>query len=409
MRLPLRLVRAAALTWLGSCGASSAVTPPPLAGTPWISGQTIEAVFGAGTLSSAGSSTASQVSLSGPGALALAPGGALFVVDQLNHRVIREDLAWIKFTGVGADGLLGQALFTGSTRNAGAGGSVPSASGFDNPQGVAMDGTGVLYVSDRGNNRVLRFNGAVAKANGAAADAVLGQADFTTKAFGTTATQFSEPAGVAVEVLGTLWVTDRNNNRVLRFNSAAGKANGAAADGVLGQADFVTATGGTSSTKMRTPHAVIVDASGNLFVADQGNHRVLVFLNAAAKANGAAADLVLGQADFTSGTAPVAASATNMYLPYALAIDNAGRLYVADGGQNRILVFHGAIAKGNGAAADLVLGKPNFTDGSTTMATATNVGQPYGVAVQSSTGKLYISDYSNARVVRLQAAISLVP
>jgi DNA-binding beta-propeller fold protein YncE len=152
-----------------------------------------------------------------------------------------------------------------------------------------------------------------------------------------------------------------------------------------------------------------VDNAGNLYVGERGNSRVLIFLNAASKANGAPADIVLGKANFTSGSTPSTVTASTIYFPYALAVDNQKNLYVADGALNRLLVFYNAPAKQNGAAADVVIGKKDFTSSSVTGAAMDNIGQPYGVAVQSSTGKLFLTCYSNSRVLRFQAKSSLVP
>ena len=118
-----------------------------------------------------------------------------------------------------------------------------SATALSGPNGVAVDPTtGKLFVGDRTNHRVLRFASAEAQQSGAAAEAVFGQDDFTTRVTGTAANRFNSPIGVHVDAAGRLWVADFSNNRVLRFDGASAKATGAAADGVLGQPGFTTAT-----------------------------------------------------------------------------------------------------------------------------------------------------------------------
>lgn len=341
--------------------------------------------------------------------MAIDNNGSLFVVDQAAHRVLRFDNAPTKANGANADGVLGQDNFTNTTWNANVGGSTPSDKGFETPVSVALDPSGNLYVVDQGNGRVLRFNSAASKSNGASADAVFGQANFTSKGFGTTQSTFFTPQGVAVDPSGNLYVADGSNHRVLRFNSAATKTNGANADGVLGQANYTTNTKGTAADKLDNPSAVAVDKNGNLYVAQRGNYRISIFFNAASKANGAPADIVLGKPDFTDGTTPSSATASNVYFVYALAIDQNNNLYAADGAYNRVTVFYNAPSKSNGAAADAVLGKKDFTSSSATGATADNIGQAYGVAVHSLTGKLFVSCYSNSRVLRFQAKSSLHP
>jgi sugar lactone lactonase YvrE len=122
-------------------------------------------------------------------------------------------------------------------------------------------------VADTGNNRVLRFASSSALSNGAAAEGVLGQADFTSgsqnRGGGIAGNTLNAPYGIAVDEAGRLWVADLFNNRVLRFDSAASKANGADADGVLGQADFThnnyNRGGGVAANTLYWPVGFAVD------------------------------------------------------------------------------------------------------------------------------------------------------
>lgn len=119
---------------------------------------------------------------------------------------------------------------------------------------------------------------AVAYTNGQAASLVLGQADFTSVVAATTASGMNNPFGVAVDpISGKIFVADTSNHRVLRFDDAASKANGALADGVLGQPDFASNNQDSTASTMRFPHGVAVDSAGRLWVADQENQRVLRF------------------------------------------------------------------------------------------------------------------------------------
>jgi len=253
-----------------------------------------------------------------------------------------------------------------------------------------------VFVADVFNARVLRFASVGALKSGAPAESVLGQPDFTTASFTIARSRFSDPIGLAVDSSRTLWVANSSNHRVLRFDNASSKSIGANADGVLGQADFTTRTAVTSQSKMSFPSDVVVDSAGNLWAADAGNHRVLRFNNAAAKADGANADAVLGQDDFVSKD--TATTATGMNSTQSLALDGNGHPWVSDHGNNRILRYENAASSSTGAAADRVLGQATFTMDDVGTASSL-LKAPYGISIDTS-GDLWVADKLNNRVLR---------
>jgi DNA-binding beta-propeller fold protein YncE len=350
----------------------------------------------------------SATAMSYPTGVAIDPTtGKVFVADMYNSRVLRFASFSALSNGAAAEGVLGQADFTSGSPNRGGGVAANTLSG---PIGIALDSSGRLWVADRFNSRVLRFDAAAGKANGADADGVLGQADFihnsANRGGGVAANTLDYPIGVAVESSGRLWVADISNNRVVRFDAAAGKANGADAEGVLGQADFTSGSpnrgGGVAANTLYYPYGVTVDGSGRLWVADYYKNRVLRFDAAAGKANGANADGVLGQADFTSGSLNRGGdvAANTLDFPVGVALDYSGRLWVADGSNHRLLLFDAAAGKANGADADGVLGQADFIHGDANRGggvAANTLDNPIGVAVAS--GRLWVADYNNNRVL----------
>jgi sugar lactone lactonase YvrE len=331
----------------------------------------------------------------------------VFVADTYNSRVLRfasySDLS----KGAAAEGVLGQADFTHNSINRG-GSAAANTLGY--PIAVAVDGAGRLWVAD-GNHRLLRFDNAAGKENGADADGVLGQADFTHNSYNrggsVAANTLASPSGVAVDSSGRLWIGDSENNRILRFDSAPGKENGADADGVLGQADFTHNSsnrgGDVAANTLYRSWGIAVDGGGRLWVADNINHRVLRFDAAAGKANGANADGVLGQANFTSRDRNRGGNvaANTLAVPDGVAVDSFGRLWVADSDNNRILRFDSAASKVDGAAADGVLGQADFTINSFNRGgsvAANTLAVPICVAVDFS-GRLWVADTNNHRVL----------
>jgi sugar lactone lactonase YvrE len=317
-------------------------------------------------------------------ALAASPAGSVFALTPSN--------------GQAATLVLGQPNFT-------SGGSAITQGGMHYADAVAVDlTTHKVFVADVGNNRVLRFASLYALNNGALAEAVLGQPNFTSAAAHTTQTGMNSPWGVFVDSSGSLWVGDEYNDRVLRFDHASTLASGAPANAVLGQPNFTSNTAQTTQNGMDEPVGVFGDASGRIWVADYVNSRVLRFDNAAAKSNGANADGELGQPNFTSNVTVTTQS--GMTYPFSMTVDSGGRLWVTDTDNNRILRFDNAASKGNGANADGVLGQPNFTsNGFATTQNGMNV--PEGVAVDNSTGRLYVSDRENNRILVFNSAASL--
>src|SRR3990170_5401869 len=256
------------------------------------------------------------------------------------------------FNNMPASGVLGQLNFTLNLPGT-------SSISLNSPSGVAVDPTtGKLFVVDRYNNRVLRWSSTSKIENGSPAEAVFGQSDFNSSSSGLLASKFNDPLRVFVDSAGCLWVSDYLNNRVLRFDSASFKTTGSSADVVFGQSNFTSNTGGTSASKMKGPVGVFVDGGGRLWVSDRLNHRVLRFDNAYEKSNGANADAVLGQSDFTTGTSGL--SATKMNRSMGVYVDSEDHLWVCEDDNNRAIRFDNASSKLNGAAADGVLGQPDF-------------------------------------------------
>ena len=336
----------------------------------------------------------STTTLAEPFCVAIDPTtGKLFVADRDNRRVLRWSSIDKLIDGSAAEVVFGQPDFV--TRTANTGGL--SAATMNNPNSVYVDANGTLWVADRDNHRVLRFDNASTKTTGANADGVLGQTNFTSNTSGTTAGLLKAPTSVFVDGSGRLWVADRDNNRVVRFDNAATKPNGSNADGVLGQSDFVSGTTGLTASTMNAPWGVYVDVTGILWVADRSNNRVLRFNNAAGLPNGSAANGVLGQTDFITSTSGLSQSKFDG--PRGVFMDGLGRLYVGDEGNSRVIVFNNAASIPNGSNADYVLGQPDFvTTGGVTSATGLNF--PSTVFIDNANNHIWIPDTYSHRILR---------
>ncbi|WP_246048664.1 NHL repeat-containing protein [Leptospira sarikeiensis] len=252
---------------------------------------------------------------------------------------------------------------------------------------IAMDLSGGIWVvsgTTSTGNKILHF--AAGMNSSSTFDIMLGTGSSNPRAINT----MSNPFGVAVGPDDKVWVADYFNNRVLRFSPPF--TTSMDADLVIGADDFTTAGGGAaSSTRINSPTAVAVDKSGNLWVSEFANNRILRF--SPPFTNGMQANMVLGQPNFTSS-----AGGTSQFAlmgPNGISIQSNGAVWVADSNNGRAVRFSPPFTMGKGA--DRVLGKPNFTAGSNTTPTTTNTGSV--VSVAAAPCGLWVTDSSNRRVL----------
>ncbi|MCC6587090.1 MAG: hypothetical protein IT168_10395 [Bryobacterales bacterium] len=200
------------------------------------------------------------------------------------------------------------------------------------------------------------------------ADVVLGQPDFTTKDLKAASDKtLRAPMGIATDGT-TIAVADTDNNRILIWSTIP-QTNQAAANVVLGQANFTSVAPNEghrdvpSNRSMRAPQGVWIQ-NRKLFVADTGNNRILIW-NSIPTSNFQPADVVIGQPNFNTTVQTdltqltIQADQKNLYTPVSVTSDGV-RMYVSDLAFNRVMIWN-TIPTSNNTAADVVLGQPDFT------------------------------------------------
>ncbi len=328
--------------------------------------------------------------------------------------------------------------------------STPENAWFNNATAVGTDGVR-LAVADTDNNRVLIWT-TIPTSNNQPPNLVLGQPDFATvqsQQLGVvTATTMRGPQGVWI-ANNKLYVADTQNYRVLIWNTFP-TTNNQAPDVVLGQPDFTHANGPTPSAnatptaanQLLNPVSVTAD-SAHVFVADLGNNRVLIW-NTTSPTTSQNADVVVGQTDFVSSPANSPNACTNLQtgastsvttvtgttvtLPGPcsaslnfprFALSDGTRLFIADGGNNRVLIYN-TIPTTNGVSANNVLGQVTFYNDVVTSQSISivstqidNTGAVDTIPTPTSLAwdgtNLYVADPFNRRVLIFTAGDSLLP
>jgi NHL repeat len=324
-----------------AAGPGAAGAPALAAPNPFATGSSASVAIGQTSLTTVRCGTTAS-SLSDPVEATFDSAGDLWVADRGNNRVL--EFTPPLLTGMSASLVLGQNSFTTN-------GAATTQTGLVNPSGLAFDAHGDLWVADRENNRVLEF--VPPFSNGMDASLVLGQTSFTSATAGLSASGMNNPEDVAFAPNGDLVVADAANNRVLVFDPPF--TTGMNASLVLGQSNFTVGSPGTSATSFNFSSGVAFGPSGALFVADGENSRALEFLPPFS--DGMAASIVFGQANFT--TSGTGTSATTVDVPYGLWVDASGDLWLVDQGNNRTLEFVPPFS--SGMAASVVLGQAGFS------------------------------------------------
>ncbi|GAB3558786.1 hypothetical protein GCM10027577_50380 [Spirosoma fluminis] len=249
------------------------------------------------------------------------------------------------------------------TTVAGGNGKGSGASQLDYPYGVHVDGQGNLYIADGDNSRIQKW------APGATEGITI--AGGNGRGGGTN--QLNEPTNVYVDGGGNVYIADYSNNRVQKFPpNSTSATSGSTVAGGNGR--------GSGANQLTSPSSVYVDGAGNLYVSDYDNHRVQKFPpNSTSATSGST----------VAGGNGYGNMANQFARPYGMYVDEAGNIYVADSGNDRIQKFPPnstsatsgiTVAGGNGAGTG-----------------ANQLDSPLGVVVDGQ-GYVYVADTDNYRI-----------
>jgi uncharacterized protein (TIGR03437 family) len=339
-------------------------------------GQNITTVAGgAGAGFGGDGGAATSAMLNQPTAVVVDGAGNLFIADYFNHRIRKVNSAGVIST-IAGDGTAG---FSGD------GGPATSAQ-LNYPWGIAVDGAGSVYFTERLGHRVRKVDTlgiiTTVAGNGTTVSSLSG-ADLGDGGLATKASLYS-PFGVAVDAAGNIYIGDTIHNRVRKVNGAGVISTLAG----TGNPSFGGDGGPAISAQIYLPYGLAVDAAGNLYISGLSNRiRKVNTAGIISTVAGAGNPASLGDGG------PAINAGLNAW---DVAVDSAGNLFLADTGNNRVRKVDTAgiittISGGNiGALGD---GGPAIN---------ANLGLPSGVAVDSA-GNVYVADNGHDRIRKIAA------
>jgi uncharacterized protein YjdB len=358
-----------------SCGTVSA-TASVTVSAPTGGGGIITTVAGSSARGYAGDGSAATAGeLNFTAGVAVDASGNIYIADASNNRVRKVNTAGVlsTFAGDGSYGSSGD-------------GSAATAASLENPQGVAVDGSGNVFIAEGGGNRIRKVNtaGVISTIAGT------GTGGYSGDGGSATAAEIWYPEGVAVDGAGNVYIADALNQRIRKV-STSGIMSTIAGDGSSG---YSGDGGAATAATMKYPYNVAVDASGNVYFADDQNNRVRK-INTAGIISTIAGN---GTAGYSGDGG--AATAAELQSPWGVAVDGSGNVYIGDWGNNRVRKVNAA-----GVITTLAGDGTGGYSGDGGAATAAELAAPWGVALDA-TGNVYIADYDNSRIRKVSASIA---
>ena len=321
------------------------------------------------------SGLAVDAALRHPTALAVGSQDRLFIADTLNHRVRLLDPATQRVDTVAGNG----------TPELSGDGGLAEAAGLFQPEGIALDGQGNLFIADTANHRIRRvevFTQVIDTVAGTEVDSFVGDGGLAK--FATLRT----PEGIVLDGDNNVIISDTGNRRIRVINSDTDLIDTVAGNG---SANYSGDGGTAKSAALFALGGTAHDAAGNLFIADTSNHRIRRVAAATGLVTTVAGN---GIAGFIGDGAPGVNEPLNF--PEDVAVDSLGNLFIADRVNSRVRRIDsetGFVTSfvGNGSFAFAGDGLP---------ADKAAVRQPRGVAVDND-DNLFIADTLNHRIRRV--------
>lgn len=359
--------------YIAEVGPSQYICKVDTAGIIWIIAGT--GAYSVGPDGDGGPATAAT--MTSPCGLALDTMGNLYFSDINNARIRKINLN---------TGIISAYAGNDSAGYSGDGGAATLAQ-INTPEGLICDMAGNLYICDDESNRVRMVNkmGVIST--------FAGQSGLFGDGYGATNAEISIPANICTDAAGNIYVADIFNNRVCEINAITGVITTVAGCGIAGYDDAFSGDGGPATlAHIYNPVAVAVDNSGNIYIADAGNERIRMVNTLGIITT------IAGTGTYGYNNDGVPGTISELAYPSGVAADNAGNVYIADLGNNRIRMVNSTGIISTIAGVGL-----SGYSGDGFAATNALLSYPNDVALDGM-GNIYIADQGNYSVRKIDAS-----
>jgi hypothetical protein len=330
----------------------------------------ITTVAGNGTAGSGGDGgAATSANLNAPQGIIADGSGNLYIADSNNNKIRK----------VSSTGVITTIAGTGTAGYSGDGGAATSAK-LSYPIDLAFDPSGNLYICEANNHVIRKINTSGTISTYAGTGGVNG---FSGDGGAATSAKLNQPSGIAF-VSGDLFIADRSNSRIRKVNSS-GTISTIAGTGTLG---YSGDGGAATSAQLSLPMDIIIDAVGNIYIADNPTVRKI-------NSSGIISTYIGNGTQSCTGNGGAPGSAT-LFNAYGMAIDSYGNFFVADGGCEQIREIN---TLGITITAFAGTGSSGFSGdgGAATLATFQG---PYKICFDNS-NNMFIADAGNCRIRKI--------
>jgi len=339
--------------------------------------QNICTVAGNGTPGFGGDGAAATLAqINSPSGVAFDVSNNLYIADANNYLIRKVSPSGIIsiYAGSGIPGFFGD-------------GSLATSARFNSPSGIAVDTAGNVYFSDQFGSRIRKVNtsGIISTFAGTGVQGYNGDGGMAINA------ALNNPAGVAVDVAGNVYIADRYNHKIRKINTSGIISNYAGA----GTPGFAGDGGPAVNARLNSPAGLAVDTAGNLYFADYNNSRIRKISKSGIISTFAGT----GFFGFDGDGGP--AINAQLSFPTAVAVDRSGKVYISDSANHRIRKVDLSGVISTLAGTDF----PGFS-GDGGPALAAQLSRASGMAADTS-GNLFIADRNNHRIREISQKICL--